>query len=181
MKKIINLNLLSLSRPTCKSAIFNSLIGLICCFFLFSYIALLLDPVFSPYHVRFTVIDYVYMSLWLIFALLIGIPVILHFIGEVIWQVKGVEIIQYDERHLYIYRKGRIIGKSKKIPWTNIKNIEEAKLSLYEQFIIHFSVEGKIDERLQILRYKGRKIYCGVNLSQEECERVIVAVQELMK
>lgn len=33
MKKIINLNLLSLSRPTCKSAIFNSLIGLICCFF----------------------------------------------------------------------------------------------------------------------------------------------------
>lgn len=102
MKKIINLNLLSLSRPTCKSAIFNSLIGLICCFFLFSYIALLLDPVFSPYHVRFTVIDYAYMSLWLIFALLIGIPVILHFIGEVIWQVKGEEIIQYDERHLYI-------------------------------------------------------------------------------
>ena len=175
------MNLLSYSRPTCKSAIFNSLLGLICVFFLFSCIALLLEPLFSPYHVRFTVMDYVEMSLWLIFALLIGIPIVLHFIGEVIWQVKGEEIIQYDERHLYIYRKGRIIGKSQKIPWCDIKSIEEVKLSLYEQFIVHFSVGGKIDERLQITRYKGRKIYCGVNLSQEECERVIAAVQGLMK
>lgn len=125
--------------------------------------------------------DYMEMSLWLLLCLLIGIPIILYFIGEVIWQVKGEEIIQYDERYLYIYRKGRIIGKSQKIPWSNIKNIEKVKLTFYEQFIVHFSVEGKIDERLQITRYKGRKIFCGVNLSQEECERVITTVRNLMK
>lgn len=107
-------------------------------------------------------------------------PVILYFLGEMLWQVKGEEIIQYDAKGLYIVNKGRIIDKTKKIPWSNIKDIRIVELSEYEQLIVHFSVSGQIEERIQILRYKGRKIRCGVNLSDEECEKVLNAVQEMM-
>ena len=96
-------------------------------------------------------------------------------------QVKGEEIIQYDADFLYIVNKGRIIGKSKKIPWSNVKDVGLFELSQYEQLLVHFSISGKIEERIQLLRHKGRNINFGVNLSDEKCEEIIETIREKIK
>lgn len=173
------MKLISSSHPKCRSIIFTSILGLFFCFLLFSYIAYYIDYAYSNQN-KLNTIDYFEIILWLIGGCLVLGPVILYFLGEMLWQVKGEEIIQYDAKGLYIVNKGRIIDKTKKIPWSNIKDIRIVELSEYEQLIVHFSVSGQIEERIQILRYKGRKIRCGVNLSDEECEKVLNAVQEMM-
>lgn len=173
------MKLLSHSHPKCKSIIFTSFIGAFFGFLLFSYIAYHIDYMLCNYE-NFCIIDYIQIFFAIFIGILIGFPIILYFIGEVIWQVKGEEILLYDKNYLYIVNKGRIIGNFKKIPWSNIKSVEVVNLSLYEQFIVHFSISGEIEERIRISRYKGRKIYFGVNLCQKECDKVIVNIQKLM-
>lgn len=172
------MKVLSRSHPECRSVVFTSFLGLVCCFFLFSYIAYFVEDLIANYE-TFRAMDYFTVFLCIVLGCLIGCPIILYFIGEIIWQVKGEEIIQYDENYLYIINKGRILGKTKKIRWNNIRNVELVKLSLYEQFIVHFSVQGDIDERLRISRHKGLKIYCGVNLSKDECVEMVETLREL--
>ena len=169
---------LSRSHPERRSVVFTSFLGLISCFFLFSYLAYYVEHLICNYK-TFSAMDYFTFVLCIVLGCLIGCPIVLYFIGEIIWQVKGEEIIQYDENYLYIINKGRILGKTKKIRWNNIRNVELVKLSLYEQLIVHFSVQGDIDERLLISRYKGLKIYCGVNLSKDKCVEMVETLQEL--
>lgn len=89
-------------------------------------------------------------------------------------------MLLYDKNFLYIVNKGRIIGKFKKIPWSNIKSVGVVNFSLYEKFIVHCSISGEIEERICISRYRGRKIYLGVNLCKKEYDKVIVNIQKLM-
>ena len=172
------MKVLSRSHPECRSVVFTSFLGLVSCFFLFSYIAYFVEDLIGNYE-TLRAMDYFTVFLCIVLGCLIGCPIILYFIGEIIWQVKGEEIIQYDENYLYIINKGRILGKTKKIRWNNIRTVELVKLSLYEQFIVHFSVAGDIDERLLISRYKGLKIYCGVNLSKDKCVEMVETLREL--
>ena len=172
------MTLLSRSHPKCRSVVFTSFLGLISCFFLFSFVASYIENLIYNYK-TFNTMDYFTIILCIVLGCLIGCPIVLYFIGEIIWQVKGEEIIQYDEKYLYIVNKGRIFGKTRKIRWGNIKNVGSVKLSPYEQFIVHFSVSGDIDERLLISRYKGLRIYCGVNLSQDKCVEMVETLREL--
>ena len=171
------MKILSRSHPKCRSEVFMSILGAFFCFLLFSYISYYIEHMFIN-HNRFNVIDYFEIILWLIGGCVILCPIILYFIGEVLWQVKGEEIIQYDADFLCIVNKGRIIGKSKRIPWSNVKDVGLLELSQYERLIVHFSVSGEIEESLQILLYKGRNINCGINLSNEKCEEIIETIRE---
>jgi hypothetical protein len=177
------MELLSHSRPQSNTAtkLLISFMGACCCFALFVCIAEFFD-LFVISIKFYRTVDCIDISLLSFLGLLIPftLTVILHLTGLVIWLVKGEEIIQYDENNLYIVNKGRIIGKSKKIPWSNIKNTEVGGRTCFEPFI---NLTNNADNvfRLRITRYKGREIDCGLNLSQEECERVITTVRELMK
>lgn len=168
---------LSRSHPKCRSVVFMSILGAFVCFLLFSYISYYIEYTLINYN-RFNIIDCFEIILLLIGGCVILCPIILYFIGEVLWQVNGEEIILYDAKFLYIVDKGRIISKSKKVPWSNIKDIVLLELSQYERLIVHFSVSGEIEERLQILRYKGRNIRCGINLSDEKCEEIIETIRK---
>ena len=168
---------LSRSHPKCRSVVFMSILGAFVCFLLFSYISYYIEYTLINYN-RFNIIDCFEIILWLIGGCVILCPIILYFIGEVLWQVKGEEIIQYDADFLYIVNKGRIIGKSKKIPWSNVKDVGLLELSQYEQLLVHFSISGKIEERIQLLRHKGRNINFGVNLSDEKCEEIIETIRK---
>jgi len=174
------MKLLSHSHPKCKSIIFTSFVGTFVCFLLFSFIAYLIDYLLCNYE-KFCMIDYLQLIFAMCIGILIGCPIILYFIGEVIWQVKGEEILLYDKNYFYIVNKGRIIGNFKKIAWTNIKSVEVVNLTSYEQFIVHFSISGDIEEQIRILRYKGCKTYCGINLTQEKSEELIDTLRKLAK
>ena len=173
------MKLLSRSHPKYRSIFFYTMLGMFFCFLLFSYFAYYVDFLFRNYE-RFYAVDYVQIFFAILIGILLGCPIILYFIGEIIWQVKGEEILLYDKNYLYIVNKGRIIGNFKKIPWSNIKCIKVLELSSYEQFIVYFSISGEIEERICITRFKGRKIYLGVNLSKTEYDKVIVKIEELM-
>lgn len=173
------MKILSKSFPKRKSVTFICIIIAILFFFLFSYIAYYLDYFFLNYK-RFTVIDYIEISCWIIFGFLIGSFIILYFIDRVLWELKGEEFILYDSDFLYIVNKGRIFGKIKKISWNSIADADMIKLSLYEQIIVYFSVSGEIDERIQITRHKRPKIYCGLNLSEDVCEEIVSTIRKMV-
>ena len=174
------MKLLSRSHPQCRSVVFTAALGIIVCFFVLSYFIFYFDFLLRNFK-EFTTIDYIQFFCWIFLGLMAGCPILLYFLGEVLWQVKGEEIILYDMNYLYIFNEGRILGRTKKIPWSNIKDIGFIKLSLYEQFIVHFSVSGKIEERIQIIRHRGRNIYCGVNLDNTECDIIINTIRELIE
>lgn len=174
------MKLLYSGRPKSRSVVFTIIVGLIICFFIFSYLAYYIDYLFR-YNQRFCLNDYLVILVWIIIGIVIGILSLLYYIGEVRWQIKGEEKIFYNTNYLYIVNKGRVFGKFKKIPFQTIKKVDKIQLSIYEHLIVFFSVSGDIDERIQITRYKKRKIYCGVNISEKDCEAVIEILQKQIK
>lgn len=175
----IIMKLLSRSYPKRKSVTYTIVLGVIISFFVLSYILYYFDYLF--YNNRnFNFIEYLELFLCIFLGFIVEGVVVLYFVGDVLWQTKGEEILFYDTNFLYIINKGRIIGKSKKIRWSSIKGAGLINLTLYQQLVVYFSVSGTIEEQIQITRYRGRKIYCGVNLSKNERDKVVANIQKMV-
>lgn len=173
------MKLLSRSHPKCKSVVFMIYAGLFIGFFIFSYIGYYVDLLFR-YPKKFSSSDFINIFGSITIGIIIGAIVFIYFFGEIRWRIKGEEAILYDMNYLYIVNKGRVFGKIKKYPWKTITGADVIELSIYEQIMVYISFTGEIDERIQITRYKKRKIYCGINLNEKECKEVIEALQKLI-
>ena len=162
-------NLIIETSPERKSVFYLSIILLVdFFFFVVTMVVLLLsDPI------SFNII------LKIANTFSIEIFIFLYLLDEILWQIKGKERIEYDSIYIYIEKTGKIFTKHKRISRKDIVDVSYRKINPIWEFICYISVTGNAQDRLTILSKTGRKINCGWNLNNIDCENVIEIMRKL--
>lgn len=96
-----------------------------------------------------------------------------YILDEILWQIKGKEIIEYDSSYLYIIRKGVFFNKSRKLSWNDILKVNFRKINPIWEFITYITFTGVSQDNLTIFLKNRKRIHCGYNLTATQCKKVI--------
>ena len=162
-------NLIIETSPELKSVFCLSLLLLVdFFFFVVTMVVLLLSDLMS-----FNII----LKIAITFS--IEIFIFLYFLDEILWQIKGKERIEYDSIYIYIEKTGKIFNKHERISRKDIIDVSYRKINPIWEFICYISVTGNAQDRLTISTKTGRRINCGWNLNDIDCENVIEVMRKL--
>lgn len=154
--------------PEQKSVFYLSML-LLASFFLFVFtIVLLLSD-----HINFIII------LKTTSAFSIEILIFLYLLDEILWQMRGKERIEYDSSNIYIEKTGRIFNEHERISRVDILDVYFREINPIWEFICYITVTGNAQDRLTILSKTGKRINCGWDLNDVDCENVIEIIRKL--
>ncbi len=122
---------------------------------------------------------------WTALAEIIGIgglalTIAFYFWDEALWQIKGVELVMYDEHNLIVEQKGRLFRRKHQFNWKNIDCIKYSPRNTMWQLITYFSVAGMSQDNIVVIDNNGsHKVRCGVGLNKKQCEQLILSLNQL--
>lgn len=152
-----------------QKSVFYLLMILLASFFLFVFaIVLLLSD-----HINFIII------LKIISAFNIEILIFLYLLDEILWQMRGKERIEYDSTYIYTEKTGRVFNKHERISRKDVLDVYFRKINPIWEFICYITATGNAIDRLTILSRTGKRINCGWNLNDLDCENVIEIIRKL--
>ena len=161
-------NLIIETSPERKSVFSLSILLLVSSYlFVVPMILLLSDPISFNIILKITGVFSIYILIFI------------YLLDEILWQIKGKERIEYDSTYIYIEKTGKIFTKHKRISRKDIVGISYRKINPIWDFICYISLTGNAQDRLTILSKTGRKINCGWNLNNIDCENVIEIMRKL--
>lgn len=104
-----------------------------------------------------------------------------YLLDEIFWQIRGVEIIEYDLNFIYIIKKGRLFNRYQKISWNNISKISHRKINPIWEFITYFTITGVSLYKLTLFLKNNKKIHCGYNLTEVQCLQIINMITKIIE
>jgi len=154
--------------PGHKSILYLLMILLVSLFlFVFTIVLLLSDPISLKIILKTTI------------AVSIEILILLYLLDEILWQMRGKERVEYDSTYLYIVKTGRIFNIHERISRNEILDVYIRETHPVWEFVCYLTVTGNARDRLTILTKAGKRINCGWNLKNSDCENVIETIRKL--
>lgn len=116
---------------------------------------------------------------FLLFFLMIAGALTVFSLSDALWQIRGIEIISFDSKALYIEKK-KLIRVKRTLPWYEIDEIKKYKKNEVLAFRDYFTLHGDINNpTLRLYCKNGKKTKFGVNLNEKRQKELIDAIMKL--
>ena len=99
-----------------------------------------------------------------------------YLLDEAIWQICGIETCEYDNEGIYVTKK-KLVRRIWRISWNKISNVSEYSPHPLWKAITQITVAGKPQEKIVISYGMGRKLRCGTNLTERQCQEVMKTIE----
>lgn len=97
-------------------------------------------------------------------------------VDEAIWQICGIETCEYDDEWIYVTKK-KLVRWKWRISWNKISNVSEYSPHPLWKAITQITMAGKPQEKIVISYGMGRKLRCGTNLTERQCQEVMKTIE----
>ncbi len=99
-----------------------------------------------------------------------------YLLDEAIWQICGVETCEYDDEWIYVTKK-KLVRWKWRIRWSEISDVSVYNHHALWKAITYNTLAGKSQEKLVISYDKERKLRCGTNLTERQCQEVMKTIE----